>query len=134
MSHVVTIRTRVHRLRGPGPMPATVWGLPAPATRKPPGFYAGEASGPGSYTCPGLALPRRVRPRQRRGPRYDNFNGSWGDQQALDKLLQGYGRGEGADRGAPASGQRAHRAAAETTGRSSSCCAVPAPKDKGERP
>jgi len=86
MSHLVTIETRLHDINA---ITAACQRLnlsqPVQGTTR---FYSGEASGllvrlPGWHypvvidTLTGLI-------------RYDNYNGSWGEQAQLDRFLQAY--------------------------------------------
>jgi hypothetical protein len=86
VSHVVTVRTEV---RDPAAVAAACrrLGLPAPeyGTAK---LFEGEATGL-LVRLPGWLYPV-VADTATGQVRYDNYNGSWGRQEHLDRLLQAY--------------------------------------------
>ena len=86
MSHIVTIRTEV---RDPVAVSAACrrLGLPEPAhgTAK---LFEGEATGL-LVKLPGWLYPAVLDTATGR-VLFDNYNGSWGRQEHLDRLLQGY--------------------------------------------
>ena len=86
MSHIVNIRTEV---RDPAAVAAACrrLGLPEPVhgTAK---LFDGEATGL-LVKLPGWLYPTVVDPGTGR-VRFDNYNGSWGRQEHLDRLLQAY--------------------------------------------
>ena len=86
MSHIVTIKTEVRDPPGRrGRMPAA---RPARADRR--RRCALQRRGRwAARDAPRLALPGRLRHRQRRAC-YDNYGGSWGLQEHLDRFLQRY--------------------------------------------
>ena len=86
MSHVVTIRTKV---RDPVALAAACARLrlaaPGPGTAE---LYSGSASGL-LVRLPGWTYPVVVNA-ETGEVRYDNFEGRWGAQKELDRLLQAY--------------------------------------------
>ena len=86
MSHIVSIQTR---LRDPAAVAAACrrLGLPAPAqgTAR---LYGGQASGL-LVQLPGWQYPAVIDTASGE-VRYDNFEGRWGEQAHLDRLLQAY--------------------------------------------
>jgi hypothetical protein len=86
MSHLVTIKTQV---RDPAALAAacTRLGLAAP-TEGTAELYSGKASGL-LVNLPGWRYPVVVDV-QAAQVRYDNFDGAWGSQTELDRLLQAY--------------------------------------------
>jgi hypothetical protein len=86
MSHIVTIKTQV---RDPVALAAacTRLGLAAP-TQGIAELFSGNASGL-LVNLPGWRFPVVV-DIQAGQVRYDNFNGAWGSQTELDRLLQAY--------------------------------------------
>ena len=86
MSHIVSIRTQI---RDPAALAAACrrLGLAEP-TQGTARLYAGEASG-WVVRLPGWHYPAVV-DAATGGIRYDNYNGAWGSQAELDKLLQAY--------------------------------------------
>ena len=105
MSHLVTIEAR---LRDPAAIAAACQrlGLPQPAqgTAK---LYSGEASGL-LVQLPGWEFPVIIDPASGVA-RYDNYEGRWGEQAQLSRLLQCYAvekaKLEGRQRGYPVSEQ-----------------------------
>jgi hypothetical protein len=86
MSHVVTIKTRVH---DPAAVAAACQrlGLDAPVQGT-AALYGGEASGL-IVRLPGWQYPA-VFDTLTGEARYDTYGGAWGDQQHLDRFLQTY--------------------------------------------
>ena len=86
MSHIVVIKTQV---RDPAALAAacTRLGLAAP-TQGIAELFSGNASGL-LVNLPGWRFPVVV-DIQAGQVRYDNFNGAWGSQTELDRLLQAY--------------------------------------------
>jgi hypothetical protein len=86
MSHVVTVNTKV---RDPAALTAacTRLGLAAP-TQGTARLYSGEATGLVVH-LPGWTYPAVIDP-QTGDVKYDNFEGRWGNEKELDKLLQAY--------------------------------------------
>jgi hypothetical protein len=86
MSHLVTIKTQV---RDPAALTAACarLGLAAP-TQGTAELYSGKASGL-LVNLPGWRYPVVVDV-QAAQVRYDNFDGAWGSQTELDRLLQAY--------------------------------------------
>jgi hypothetical protein len=86
MSHVVTVRTKV---RDPAALAAacTRLGLAAP-THGTARLYSGEVTGLVIH-LPGWTYPAVIDP-QTGDVCYDNFEGRWGHQKELDRLLQAY--------------------------------------------
>ncbi len=86
MSHIVTIKTEV---RDPAAVAAACLrlGLPEPAhgTAR---LFEGEATGL-LVKLPGWLYPAVLDTATGR-VLFDNYNGSWGRQEHLDRLLQGY--------------------------------------------
>jgi hypothetical protein len=86
MSHIVTIKTKVH---DPAAVSAacTRLGLPIPkqGTAK---LFSGEVAGL-LVQLPGWQYPAVI-DTQTGNVNFDNFEGRWGDQQQLNKLLQMY--------------------------------------------
>lgn len=86
MSHIVTIQTRLH---DPAALAAacTRLGLAAPVqgTAR---LFIGQAAGL-LVQLPGWQYPAVI-DTLTGIVRYDNFNGYWGDQQHLDRLMQMY--------------------------------------------
>ena len=86
MSHIVTIKTRV---QDPAALAAACarLGLAAP-TQGTAELFSGNASGL-LVNLPGWRFPVVV-DIQAGQVHYDNFNGAWGNQTELDRLLQAY--------------------------------------------
>jgi hypothetical protein len=86
MSHVVTVQTRVH---DPAALAAACQrlGLPQPVQGTAQ-LYSGEASGL-LVQLPGWEYPVVIDPASG-AVRYDNYEGHWGEQAQLDRLLQSY--------------------------------------------
>ena len=86
MSHIVSIRTQV---RDPVALAAACrrLGLAPPAEGEAQ-LYAGTASG-WVVRLPGWTYPAVVDTASG-SVRYDNYNGAWGSQSELDRLLQAY--------------------------------------------
>jgi len=86
MSHIVVIKTQV---RDPAALAAacTRLGLAAP-TQGTAELFSGNASGL-LVNLPGWRFPVVV-DIQAGHVHYDNFNGAWGSQTELDRLLQAY--------------------------------------------
>jgi hypothetical protein len=86
MSHIVVIKTQV---RDPAALAAacTRLGLAAP-TQGTAELFSGNASGL-LVNLPGWRFPVVV-DIQAGQVHYDNFNGAWGNQTELDRLLQAY--------------------------------------------
>jgi hypothetical protein len=86
MSHIVTIQTKLH---DPAAITAacTRLGLAAPALGTAQ-LFSGEATGL-LIQLPGWQYPAVV-DTPTGTVRYDNYNGHWGDQQHLDRLVQAY--------------------------------------------
>lgn len=86
MSHIVTIQTKVH---DPAAVAAacTRLGLAAP-THGTTRLYSGEATGL-LVQLPGWQYPAVI-DTLTGSVRYDNFNGNWGEQAQLNRLLQVY--------------------------------------------
>ena len=86
MSHIVTVRTKV---KDPAALAAACRRLglaePAQGTAK---LYGGRATGL-VVSLPGWRYPAVVDAASGE-VRYDNFNGAWGAQSELDRLLQAY--------------------------------------------
>ncbi len=86
MSHIVTIRTEI---RDPTALAAACRRLgldpPQEGTAK---LFASEASGL-IVNLPGWRYPAVIDTQARR-VHYDTYNGAWGDQAELDRLLQAY--------------------------------------------
>ena len=86
MSHIVTIHTKI---RDPAALAAACARLglaaPGPGTAE---LYSGSASGL-IVRLPGWTYPAVVNPESGE-VRYDNFEGRWGSQTELDRLLQMY--------------------------------------------
>jgi hypothetical protein len=86
MSHVVTIQTRVH---DPAAVAAACerMNLPAPVqgTAR---LYSGEATGL-IVQLPGWEYPLAI-DTQTGTVQFDNFGGTWGAQEHLDRFLQAY--------------------------------------------
>lgn len=86
MSHIVTVQTRVH---DPAAVSAACQrlGLPQPVqgTAR---LYAGEATGL-IVQLPGWQYPAVI-DTTTGTVRFDTFNGAWGNQAELDRLLQMY--------------------------------------------
>jgi hypothetical protein len=86
MSHIVTLRTQV---RDPAALAAACQrlGLPAPSIGTAV-LYSGKAEGH-LVQLPGWRYPAVFDTATGEG-RFDNFAGRWGEQKALDRLLQLY--------------------------------------------
>jgi hypothetical protein len=86
MSHVVTVKTRVH---DPAAVAAACQrlGLAAPVQGT-AALYSGEATGL-IVRLPGWQYPA-VFDTLTGDVRYDNYGGQWGDQAQLDRFLQTY--------------------------------------------
>jgi hypothetical protein len=86
MSHIVTISTQI---RDPVALAAACHrlGLEEPVTGTAQ-LYSGEATGL-IVKLPGWRFPVVVEP-QTAQIHYDNYNGAWGDQAQLDRLMQAY--------------------------------------------
>src|SRR5688500_8286815 len=86
MSHIVSIRTQI---RDSGALSAacTRLGLSQP-TQGTAELYDGKATGD-IVTLPGWSYPVVIDTTSG-GIQYDNYNGAWGRQEELDKLLQAY--------------------------------------------
>jgi len=86
MSHIVTIQTKV---RDPAALAAACarLNLPTPVegTAR---LFSGEATGL-LVQLPGWQYPVVIDP-QSGEVRYDNFEGRWGEQKELDRLMQSY--------------------------------------------
>ena len=86
MSHIVTIKTRVHDSAAVSAA-CTRLGLPTPkqGTAR---LFSGECAGL-LVLLPGWQYPAVI-DTQTGNVNYDNFEGHWGDQQQLNKFLQMY--------------------------------------------
>src|SRR5262249_58433326 len=86
MSHIVTLETRLH---DPVALAAACQrlGLPAP-TQGTAQLFSGEATGL-VVQLPDWQYPVLLDPLTGL-VRYDNYGGSWGDRQQLDRLIQRY--------------------------------------------
>ena len=86
MSHIVTVRTKV---KDPAALAAACRRLglaePVQGTAK---LYSGQATGL-VVSLPGWRYPAVIDSATGE-VRYDNYNGAWGSQSELDKLLQAY--------------------------------------------
>ena len=86
MSHIVTVRTQI---RDPIALAAACVRLglekPSQGTAR---LFSAQASGL-IVKLPGWHYPAVI-DTQTGGIQYDNYNGEWGKQEELDKLLQGY--------------------------------------------
>jgi hypothetical protein len=85
MSHIVTIKTQ---LRDPDALAAACrrLGLSEPVRGKVT-LFATEAEGL-IVQLPGWTYPAVIDPHGQ--VHYDNYNGAWGEQKQLDRLLQAY--------------------------------------------
>ena len=86
MSHLVTIKTRVHDLAAIAAACQRL-GLAQPVQGTAQ-LYSGEASGL-LLQLPGWQYPAVIDPRSG-VVQYDNYAGAWGDQVELDRFLQTY--------------------------------------------
>jgi hypothetical protein len=86
MSHIVSVQTR---MRDPAALAAacTRLGLPEPHTGT-AALFSSQASG-WIVTLPGWNYPVVFEPTTGEA-RFDNFQGRWGEQKELDRLLQAY--------------------------------------------
>lgn len=86
MSHIVTINTQI---RDPVALAAACrrLGLEEPLTGTAQ-LYSGEATGL-IVKLPGWRFPVVIEPHSAQ-IHFDNYNGAWGDQAQLDRLVQAY--------------------------------------------